>query len=74
MPALLLCDEGVAGAAFHRNSISAHKSSTFGRIGTIAKIPRGGADAAVEEEEPEVLYLPGLLDVELKKSSQVGDA
>ena len=52
------------------------KVPTFGRIGTIAKIPRGGADAAEEEADaaPEVLYLPGLLDVELKKSSQVSSA
>lgn len=74
IPALMLASEGVDGAAFHRNSILTHKVPTFGRIGTIAKIPRGGADAAVEEAEapPEVLYLPGLLDVELKKSSRVG--
>jgi hypothetical protein len=37
---------------------------------SILDLPRGGEEVVVDAE-PEVLYLPGLLDVELKKSKQV---
>ncbi len=72
-----LCFTWVDGAAFHRNSLSPLASSWFGlpdSLDIIKSLPRGGADAPTEEskeEALEVLYLPGLVDVELKKSTQV---
>jgi hypothetical protein len=63
------------GASFHRNSLSfsalSDKSTFFGLSKTVSKWPRGGAEAEAEEPEAEVLYLPGLLDVDIVKSSQV---
>jgi len=76
LASILLSTPSADGAAFHRNSLSSIQSSVFG-LGhttprTIAKLPRGGDDEKVEEvEENEVLYLPGLLDVEIKKTTQV---
>jgi hypothetical protein len=59
------------GAVFQRNSLSTR--NLFGLSTTIPKIPRGGAEifGEPEEEEPEVLYLPGLLDAELSKTDHV---
>jgi hypothetical protein len=59
------------GAVFQRNSLSTR--NVFGLSTTIPNIPRGGAELFGEEEEkePEVLYLPGLLDAELSKSDHV---
>lgn len=74
---IFLCFPSANGAAFHRNSLSSLTSSWLGRTDLAqftGGLPRGGADATVEETkeaEAEVLYLPGLLDVELKKSTQV---
>lgn len=68
----MLCSPWVDGAAFHRNSLSAVKSSSwFGRGDTaqsVVSILRGGDEEAAEVAE--TLYLPGLLDVELKKTNQ----
>ena len=66
----------VEAAPFHRNSVSSlgRPTSSFGLqnvINSVTKLPRGGSDEGEETTEGEVLYLPGLLDVELKKSSQV---
>jgi len=63
--------ERANGAAFHRNSLSSAniQSDLFG-VSKLSKIPRGGAEDGVEGEEEQTLYLPGLLDAELTKSSQ----
>jgi hypothetical protein len=66
---LLLCSSWAEGAAFHRNSLSAVKFGLADTAQSIGNFPRGGDEEAVEE--PEILYLPGLLDLEVKKSSQV---
>jgi hypothetical protein len=71
------CASWADGAAFHRNSLPQLKS--FGLADSIqsaVSVPRGGDSEAEQEEktetpEPEILYLPGLLDVELKKTTQV---
>lgn len=59
------------GAPFHRSGVA---TRFFGfaeqSTSSVAQVPRGGEEAVVEEE-PEILYLPGLLDVALKKSKQV---
>lgn len=66
----LLCATA-EGAPFHRSgSLSRYFSRATTTPFSILDLPRGGEDV-VPEEEPEVLYLPGLLDVELKKSKQV---
>jgi hypothetical protein len=69
---VLVCSSWVDGAAFQRNSLSAVKTSLFGLGDTaqsIGNFPRGGEEEVVEE--PETLYLPGLVDVEVKRSNQV---
>lgn len=67
----LLCARAT-GAPFQRSS--SVSTTFFGGAKTTAfsilDLPRGGEEV-VAEAEPEVLYLPGLLDVELKKSKQV---
>lgn len=73
LPSLLW--QHAEGATFHRNSVSTSllsnaRSNLFG-VPKLSKIPRGGAEEAIEESEPQSLYLPGLLDAELTKSSQV---
>ena len=76
---VIACSSRVDGAAFHRSSLPQIKSSWFGLADStqsVVSVPRGGASQADQEEtkeeaEPEVLYLPGLLDVELKKTTQV---
>lgn len=66
----LLCATAT-GAPFQRSS--SVSTTFFGGAKTTAfsilDLPRGGEEV-VTEAEPEVLYLPGLLDVELKKSKQ----
>ena len=76
VPTLFL--QSANGAAFHRNSISVSSLSEtqpalFGGLSNkISKIPRGGAEEEAAEAPVEELYLPGLLDVELSSSDQVG--
>jgi len=75
---VITCSSWVDGAAFHRNSILQLKPTWFGLADSIqsaVSVPRGGASEAEQQEtkeeaEPEILYLPGLLDVELKKTTQ----
>jgi len=67
----LLCVTAT-GAPFQRTSslvttfFGGAKPTAF----SILDLPRGGEEV-VADAEPEVLYLPGLLDVELKKTKQV---
>lgn len=73
VPSLLL--QSANGASFHRNTLSVSslsntRSDLFG-VSKLSKIPRGGAEEATVEAEEQVLYLPGLLEAELTKSSQV---
>jgi hypothetical protein len=70
VPSLFL--QRANGATFHRNSLSVSntRSDLFG-VSKLSKIPRGGAEDASGDEEEKTLYLPGLLDTELTKSSQV---
>ena len=66
--------QGTYGAPFQRNSLSASFLSEkgLGRLSNkISQWPRGGAEEEGEAEEPETLYLPGLLDVELSASDSV---
>ena len=65
----------ISGAS--RWSLAKRNASAFGLAKSIATLTRGGAE--VEEPEvaappdaDEVLYLPGLLDVSIVKTSKVG--
>mmetsp|Transcript_8868 Transcript_8868/g.13792 ORF Transcript_8868/g.13792 Transcript_8868/m.13792 type:complete len:897 (+) Transcript_8868:75-2765(+) len=64
-----------ASASLNRNAFSVSKHVTFGLPpqGLVATVPRGGSQAAASEEEeevPEVLYLPGLLEASVEKIEQ----
>ena len=67
----LLCATAT-GAPFQRSSnlVATFFGGTKPTALSILDLPRGGEEV-VTETEPEVLYLPGLLDVELKKSKHV---
>jgi len=66
----LLCTT-TEGVPFQRgNSVSTFFGGARRTSCSVIDLPRGGEEVA-EVAEPEVLYLPGLLDVELKKSKQV---
>lgn len=68
------------GAIFDRSTVtsslkdvatSSRSSGLFGLTKTVSRFPRGGAEEAVEEEEPEVLYLPGLLETAIERTKKV---
>jgi hypothetical protein len=52
-------------------STSSPSSGLFGLTKTVSRFPRGGAEEAVEETEPEVLYLAGLLETAIERTKQV---
>ena len=77
VPTLLLSSAN--GAIFSRStgtsslkdvSTSSPSSGLFGLTKTVSRFPRGGAED-VEAEEPEVLYLAGLLETAIARTKQV---
>eukprot|EP00980_Cylindrotheca_fusiformis_P026439 scaffold16171_cov116-Cylindrotheca_fusiformis.AAC.1 len=71
VPAFLV--NSALGASFHRSSLSVSslarsRSNLFG-VTKAAVIPRGGSEEPSDGSEEQSLYLPGLLNAELTKSS-----
>jgi hypothetical protein len=78
VPTLLL--SSADGAIFGRSTVtsslkdvstSSPSSGHFGLTKTVSRFPRGGAEEAVEEPAPEVLYLAGLLETAIERTKQV---
>ena len=61
----------VASSSLKDVSTSSPSSGLFGLTKTVSRFPRGGAEEAVEEVEPEVLYLAGLLELAIERTKQV---
>lgn len=72
---VLAVNNGVADASIAHSSFALGQKASFGISKNILnKIPRGGAEEETEaevSEEPEVLYLPGLLEASIVKNAQV---